>query len=199
MVHIVVEPPSGDLRFLIRLIPRQERSRDANLRIVRSLAGYVGAEIRNPKWTSYGALEVDLFAPSERDSLLVEAALKPLVKIEFWRNLDEPPHFAPRGQIVEEARSYFNGERFWESHETLEALWRSTIGEEKDLQQGLILVAAAYVHLQKDELEVALGILRRSLPKLRWSERHYLGIDVEAVRKRIEEILKSGKPEIFKI
>jgi hypothetical protein len=167
--------------------------------MVRSLARYIGAEVRNPKWTSYGALEVDLFAPSKQDSLLVEAALKPLMKIEFWRNLDEPPHFTSREQIVEEARSYFNAERFWESHETLEAVWRNTKGDEKDLQQGLILVAAAFVHLQKDELEVALGIFRRGLPKLRWSERYYLGIDIQIVRKQVEEILRTGRPEIFKI
>ncbi len=163
------------------------------------MARYVGAEAKNPKWTSYGALEVDVFAPSTQDSLLLQAALAPLAKIEFWRNLDEPPRFTAREQVVEEARSFFNAERFWESHETLEALWRNTRGDEKELQQGLILVAAAYVHLQKDELKVALGIFRRALPQLRWGERYYLGIDVESVRKRIEAIVKSGRVEIFRI
>jgi len=187
------------LRFLARLVPLQERSREGNLKIVRSLARYLGTEVRNPKWTSYGALEVDVFAPSKGDSLLLEAALKPLMKVEFWRNLDEPPHFMPREEVVEEARSYFNAERFWESHETLEGLWRNTGGEEKELQQGLILVAAAFVHLQKDETEVALSILRRALPKLGRSERTYLGVDIEAVRKHVKDIIDSGRPEIFRI
>ncbi len=187
------------MRFLARVVPLRERPREATLGIVRSLARYLGAEVKNPKWTSYGALEVDVFVPSQQDSLLLHAALAPLAKIEFWRNLDEPPHFTAREQVVEEARSFFNAERFWESHETLEALWRNTRGEEKELQQGLILVAAAYVHLQKDEPKVALGIFRRALPQLRWKEGHYLGIDIEAVRKQVEAIVKSGRPEIFRI
>jgi hypothetical protein len=187
------------LRFLARLVPLQERSREANLRIVRSLARYLGIDVRNPKWTSYGALEVDVFVPSKGDSLLLEATLKPLMKVEFWRNLDEPPRFTGREEVVEEAKAYFNAERFWESHETLEGLWRNTKGDEKELQQGLILVAAAYVHLQKDEPDVALGILRRALPKLRWAEREYLGIDVDAVRQHVEAVLSRNRLEIFRI
>jgi uncharacterized protein len=187
------------LRFLVRLVPPPGRSNELNLNTVRSLARNLGIEVRNPKWTSYGALEVDIFAPSKGDSLLLETTLKPLMKVEFWRNLDELPRFTGREEVVEEAKSYFNAERFWESHETLEGLWRLTKGEEKELQQGLILVAAAYVHLQKDEPEVALGILRRALQKLRWSERYYLGIDVDAVRTHVEQALREERLEIFRI
>ena len=40
---------------------------------------------------------------------------------------------------------------FGECHEALEGAWKQSIGDEKELIQGLILVAAALVHYQKDE------------------------------------------------
>ena len=186
------------MRFLIRVLPGAGRGQDL-LRVVRTLSKYLGARAVNPKWTSYGALELDVFVanPSDLDVLL--AAVEPLASVEFSRNLDDPPKPRSKEEIVERAVALFNAERFFESHEDLESLWRTAQGGEKELLQGMILVCAAFVHEQKGERSVALGIVKRSLPKLAWTEREYHGIDVGRLERRMERALSQGDLAVFKI
>ena len=94
---------------------------------------------------------------------------------------------------------YFNHERFWECHETLESVWRPAVGEEKKLVQGIILVCAALVHEQRGERDVALGIYRRALPQIAWRESKYFGIDVPRLRRNVERSVGRGELSPFKI
>ena len=159
----------------------------------------MGLRVRHPRWTSYGALEVDVFAPSAQDLELFVAALEPLSKLEFARDLDEAPAFKPKEEVLKEAIGYFNAERFWECHEALEPVWRAAKGKERPLVQGLILVCAALVHEQRKEPEVALGIYRRALPQIEWEERLYHGIDVPHLRSKVEGSIANGIVAPFKI
>lgn len=66
----------------------------------------------------------------------------------------------------------FNGHEFWESHEVLEELWQEDHSDK--FLQGLILLSASYVHVQKNNpsgcrktLERALNYLTPYAPK-RW-------------------------------
>ena len=129
---------SDSVRFLVRLQPKRGQG-PTFLPLVRSLAESVMAEARNPKWTSYGALELDIFAPSKSDFELFLAAVEPLARLEFSKNLSEAPPHKSKQELIEEARGYFNAERYWEAHETLESVWRSATGEEKRYLQGVIL------------------------------------------------------------
>ena len=101
--------------------------------------------------------------------------------------------------MLEEARGYFNTERYWECHETLESVWRPAKGEEKSLVQAVILVCAALVHEQRGERDVALGIYKRALPQIKWQERAYHGIDVPRLRRNVERSLEKGELPPFKI
>jgi len=186
------------LRFLVRFGSHGERGQKL-LAEVRSLARAVGLDPRNPKWTSAGSLELDVFAPTEADFLLFLAAVEPVAAIEFWRDLGIPPKHMEKEEIVAEARSYFNDERYWECHETLEALWRTLSGDEKLFVQGVILVCAAFVHHQKAEDGVAVGVLRRALPQLEWGEEFYGGIDVPSLRSSVRRILRSKSFGPFRI
>lgn len=159
----------------------------------------MGARVTHPRWTSYGALEVDAFTPSVQDLQLFVAALEPLSSVEFAKNLDEAPPFKPKEEVLEEAKGYFNSERFWECHETLESVWRPAKGQEKSLVQAIILVCAALVHEQRGERDVALGIYRRALPQIAWPERRYHGIDVPSLRRRVEGSIEKGELPPFKI
>ena len=47
------------------------------------------------------------------------------------------------------AKKLFNEEKYWITHEVLEGVWKKAYGDEKDLLNGLILVAAAFVTLSK--------------------------------------------------
>jgi uncharacterized protein len=153
----------------------------------------------NPKRTSYGALEIDVFAETKADFETFLAAVAPLGRIEFARDLQEVQPHLEKDAAVAEAVSLFNAERFWEAHEVLESIWREALGEEKTLLQGLILVCAAFVHVQKDESEVAIGIIKRTLPKLSWAESAYHGIPVASVRTRLQRMLDRGALSLFEL
>lgn len=96
---------------------------------------------------------------------------------------------------------YFNSERFWESHEAFEGVWlgceRGTI--ERDMVQGIILAAAALVHHQKDQDKIALSILRRAAQKLEDASPECYGIDIDAIRQKVDSEIASGNPEPFMI
>jgi len=49
----------------------------------------------------------------------------------------------------------FNAQRYYEAHDILEHLWLRTEGEDRLFFQGLIQVAGAFVHLQKQFLHPA--------------------------------------------
>ena len=98
-------------------------------------------------------------------------------------------------QLVKDGISYFNNERFWECHEALEGAWKQSEGDEKEMIQGLILVAAALVHYQKDEDDICLSVLGRALEKLHDKSGQYCGINVDNVKQKAIQML--DKKEIF--
>lgn len=94
---------------------------------------------------------------------------------------------------------YFNEERFWEAHEVLESVWKNSYEGEKDLVQGIILIAAALVHYQKAENTICLSVLGRAMDKLANSTGMYHNINVDVVRQKVSEIIRSGKISTFTI
>lgn len=102
-------------------------------------------------------------------------------------------------KAVEMGREYFNYERFWECHEILEGVWKKTYEGEKDLVQGIILVAAAFVHYQKNENDICLSILKRAMEKFGNFSGKYYEIDVDFLQNKVSEIINSGKIETFTI
>ncbi len=185
-------------RFLLRVVPK-EPDRQVFLASARGLAKSVGARVTHPRWTSYGALEVDVFAPSQLDFDLLTSAMEPLARIEFTRSLDEAPRFRSKEEVLEEAVSFFNAERYWECHEALEGLWRSARGSERLLLQAIILICAAQVHEQRGERDVALGIYRRALPNISWEGGKYHGIDLLRLRMEVERAIAEGVVSPIKV
>lgn len=179
------------MRFLIRILPFNS-SLESATQTVKGIASSIGGKAVNAKRTTYGALEMDIFVPSRQDFELFLAAVEPLGKFEFFKDLQEVPPFLPKSEAIAEAVSLFNAERFWEAHEVLESLWRVAKDEEKLLLQGLILVCAAFVHLQKSENDVALGVAERSLPLLSWNGKYH-GLAVGAFRDQLDRMVKSRK------
>jgi uncharacterized protein len=176
-----------------------EPDKDSFLASLKALGGSLGASVKHPRWTSYGALEVDVFTPSAQDFDLFVAAIEPLSKVESTKNLDDTPPFKPKEEVLKEAIGYFNSERYWECHETLESVWRPAKGEERSLVQGIILVCAALVHEQRGERSVALGIYKRALPQLAWQELTYQGIDIPHLRRSVERSLAEERLSPFKL
>ena len=100
---------------------------------------------------------------------------------------------------VSQGRSYFNDERFWECHEILEGVWKNIDGDEKKLVNGLILVAAALVHYQKNEDDVCISIFNRALEKLEKSTGFYYEIDIDKVKSLVLDMIKTKKISTFQI
>lgn len=185
------------MRFLVRL--SSDLTRESLLETVRSLATEVGSSARNPKWTSYGALEIDVFSPTGADFDLFLAAVEPLSKLEFSKDLGAAAPHMTDDELFSEARRLFNEERYWECHEVLEGAWRRRGGKEKQLLQGVILVCAAFVHHQKQEDGVALGVLARAARQLSFPEQTYGGFDVPALGANVGEILESKRFREFRV
>ncbi|HMK58206.1 MAG TPA: DUF309 domain-containing protein [Nitrososphaeraceae archaeon] len=97
------------------------------------------------------------------------------------------------------AKKFFNEEKYWITHELLEGVWKKAYGDEKDLLNGLILVAAALVHYQKNEKDIALSIMRRALKKLAAANEKYFGIDIVSIKSQVSEMVKSSIIENFRI
>ena len=94
---------------------------------------------------------------------------------------------------------FYNSERFWECHEAFEGVWNQCYGREKELVQGIILVAVAFAHAQANEAKIGVGMLKRALEKLGTSPSMYHSIDVDRIRAKSIEMQQAQKLTIFEI
>lgn len=92
-----------------------------------------------------------------------------------------PDELAGRLDELYRALDQFNDGYYFESHETLEDLWLVTPLPERTLFQGIIQLAAAYVHVARGEVSGALKLIDAAVAKLRPFEPAALGIDVGAM------------------
>jgi hypothetical protein len=142
-------------------------------------------------------LEYDISLGKFEDVEKMKAKLSNIGKFIELYNVVEKEF--DKNDAIQLAKNFFNSEKYWNAHEVLEGVWKRTEGEEKKLLNGLILVAAAFVHYQKDETNVFFGIMRRALEKMRNTKGTYFEIEIDSVRKEITDILTSGIVHIFRI
>ena len=102
-------------------------------------------------------------------------------------------------QGIKDGIFYFNSERFWECHEAFEGVWNQCYGREKELVQGIILVAVAFAHEQENEESIGIGMLQRALDKLGTSPSVYPSIDVDRIRKNAADMQHANKLTRFEI
>jgi hypothetical protein len=148
-------------------------------------------------------IELDVGADQETMFMhTTEKFISSLRKIGSILFVDEVTN-EKKGASIEETISsavyLFNMERFWKSHEVLESIWKDASGSTKKLLNGIILVDAAYVHLQKDELETYFSILRRSVEKLKDTPEYLFNINTKLLLQNVENILSEKKVIYFKM
>jgi len=149
--------------------------------------------------TSNRAVDFDLFAENSPAINTSKAALeKNFERIITLKLLDKAPVPGDRLEILKEGISLFNEERFWECHEVLEQIWHPAEGEERDIIQGLILTAAAFVHAQRNRTERSIAMLKKAKQKL-GTRASYQGIDLNTVRKNIDAVIDSSLPAPFQV
>lgn len=93
--------------------------------------------------------------------------------------------------IVDEARRFFNEKRYWYVHESLEELWKERQGKEKEMLQGLILIAASLVHAGNGKMDVCWPMMERALAKLECAPEDYYGWPVASFRGHFQTVLAS--------
>ncbi len=91
----------------------------------------------------------------------------------------------------------FNRQLFFEAHEVLEELWLQCRGTSRDLfYKGLIQVAGAFVHVQKDRPQPAKALLELGGANLRGYEPECDGLDVTGLVHSIDrwlEVVRRGE------
>lgn len=184
-------------RFMVHLKNSGFLPRDAPtlLKKADDLTVELDALVRDTR-VSKKYLEFDVSIAKEHLDLLVEK-LEPIGHLDHARHLVEEK--IEKEKALDDAVFYFDNERFWECHEVLESVWKATYEGEKDLVQGIILVAAALVHYQKDENEICLSIMKRAMEKLTASTGKYHGIDVDEFKKKVADMIKTGNIAVFAI
>ena len=84
-----------------------------------------------------------------------------------------------RRPILLEGIAQFNDGYFFQSHETWEDFWLLCPLPARTFLQGVIQIAAAFVHLRRSEYEGTVKLLGHGLAKLEDFPDVYLGVDVQ--------------------
>lgn len=141
-------------------------------------------------------VELDVSVEQKELELLIEK-LSPIGPIHNIRHVFEEE--IQKEQGIKDGIFYFNSERFWESHEAFEGVWKKCFGREKELVQGIILVAVAFAHAQRDEQSIGVGMLSRAMEKLGVSPSMYNQIDIDRIRNKVIQMQQDNDLTLFEI
>ena len=186
-------------RYLLRLANKSKSKPGDIHQISDQIRGILGSrESASHFRIGTTAIEFNLFVRSSEELVKIETLLNESgLEILSDKLLDTPPKPVRRDEALREGVQLFNEERYWESHEVLEQIWRESKGAERDALQGLILTAAAFVHYQKNETDVFLSIIKRARAKLDHLDTATQGF--YQLVKKLDAIIESGHVQVFKL
>jgi len=148
-------------------------------------------EVREVRISSY-FIEIDLSVYNLEQDLFqnaISSRLASVGSVLYSDDLSLSEHFLTKKNVLDHAVFLFNIERFWKSHEVLEGLWKESSGAEKRILNGIILINAAFVHYQKNELDIFVSILKRSLEKLSESFGNFYSLDLNQIKDEVTKII----------
>jgi hypothetical protein len=182
---------------MVHLQNRSYTPKDATILLYRAreLAG-PEVVVRDAR-VSKKYIEFDASTPDGMDAGELTGRLDKISPLASYEHIVE--RHMGRDEAIEHAVKLFNDEKYWGAHEALEGVWKGADGAEKSILNSIILVAAAFVHDEKDEPEICLSILQRARKKLEGVGGAYHGIDVDRVSDLISKIINSGRIERFTI
>jgi uncharacterized protein len=187
------------MRYLVRLTndraysPKDVGTLQENIRTMLGSREKIG-NLR----VSASAVEFDLFedqATLEHTRSELESRFSRVITL---RPIDNRTPTGNEDQTLREGVRLFNEERFWEAHEVLEEIWHPAKGEDRDIIQGLILTAAAFVHFQKDEASVCISILGRALEKMGHAN-DFRGLNIRRLRSEVRKVIDDKVPHLVRI
>lgn len=184
-------------RYMLHLKNKRYAPKDSRKVVynARDLGSRTGASVRVARIaTNFIELDVSVEADLLDDLIKDLASIGPIDNI---RHVFEEEIAKEQG--IKDGIFYFNNERFWESHEAFEGVWKKCLGREKELVQGIILVAVAFAHGQRNERRIGIGMLKRALEKLGTSPSKYHTIDVDMMRRKAMAMRTGRQLELFEI
>ena len=96
----------------------------------------------------------------------------------------------------------FNAGLYFECHETLEELWMARSGPDRWLYQGILQVGVSLHHLRRRNWVGAVNLMERGLHLLSAYPAVCQGVEVSALRRSSERILRylrsEGRPGVDK-
>lgn len=157
-------------------------------------------EIRDIRISSY-FIEIDI-GTYNTSVAITKGLFSPIISIGspiLMEELEEKKDSLSKEDGVSQSIYLFNMERYWKSHEVLEGIWKDSYGQTKSILNGIILIDAAYVHLQKGEHDIFFSILIRSIEKFKDAPDYFFNINVNTLLENIDEIINNRRTKIFKI
>ena len=186
------------LRYMVYLKNEKYNPKDATsiLSLSRNILHDDKIIIRDVRVASH-FLELDISIATSSGIGKIKSKLSQIASIiDFDRIIEKE---LDKRECLKLARELFNTEKYWKTHEVLEGIWKHTQGDERDLLNGIILVAAALVHYQKAELAICISIMKRALVKLNNSYGKYYDVDIDSLKREVTNMVKSSKVSNFKI
>lgn len=186
-------------RFMVYLYNEKFLASDAKtiLKKIRDLTDSMEIISRDCR-ISPNFIEIDISLPKNQNINQVLNLLKKVSPVKEVVEVTE--RHLSKNEAINNAVNLFNEEKYWWSHESLEMVWKESDGEEKQLLNGLILICAAFVHNQKNEINICISILERSILKFSDVKMSvYYGINIEEIKQKIKKILINKEILQFKI
>lgn len=94
----------------------------------------------------------------------------------------------PRLQL---AITLFNAGDWYACHDGFEELWHETQGSMRPVLQGILQIAVAQLHLERNNRHGAMVLTGEGLGRLRSCEDQALGLDLEALRQLVSHWLQA--------
>jgi hypothetical protein len=110
-------------------------------------------------------------------------------ELQLARGRTPPLDPKEQHELLHRGVALFNGLRYWHAHEAWETLWRAADEKDRDFYQGLIMVAAGLLHLQRRNARGARNKLSEGLDKLKKYEPTYRDLVLNELVGRGELIL----------
>jgi uncharacterized protein len=142
-------------------------------------------------------IEFDTGVPHNMDVKTIVTKLETIAPLASYDEVIE--YHMEKEKALKRAVELFNDEKYWQAHEGLEYIWKNAKGIEKQILNGIILVAAAFVHDEKDEQDVCISILQRARKKFDRASDNYYGIDINGIADMISKIINTRKVNRFTI
>jgi len=184
-------------RYFIHLQNKEYTPKDATVLLERARKLAQDIIVRDSR-VSKKYIEFDTSIPDSMDIDYLVGRLQKISPLASFEHIVEKE--MSKDEAIRHAIELFNEEKYWGTHEALEAVWKATPkGSERDMINGIILVAAAFVHDLKDERDICLSILGRARKKLDGASGKYHNIDMDRFVRLVDRTLQTGRIERFTV